>query len=149
MKRMLSLLTISAIVVLKWTSSTASVLALGCCDALLIVTSLTFLRDAQAEATAAHHGDEHLVRPNNASQVSKGGVLLLVARDMALAATATFWLAALAMEDLTFSRFRYASSLTSHPVMALQFRLLAGSLVMVLVHVALNASLILMVRLFV
>ena len=114
---------------------------------MLIATSLTFLRDAQAETTAAHNGDEHLVRPNNALQVLKGGVLPLVARDMALAATATFWLAAFAMEDLTFSRFRYAPSLTSHAVLAFQLRILASGIGMVFVHVALNVSLILTVRL--
>lgn len=152
-KRMLTLLTISAAIVLKGSSNTAAVLALGCCDALLIAEALSFLQDAQKEATETGNGSGNVVAVNDllAHPNPTQGVLVVVVRDVALAATATLWLAAFLTEDLTFIRFRYgpalAEAIPSHTILGRQMQTLIYGLAMVLVHVAVNTSLILAVRL--
>lgn len=152
-KRMLTFLTISAAIVLKGSSNTAAVLALGCCDALLVAEALSFLQDAQREATETGNSSGTVVAANDllAHPNPTRGVLIAVVHDVAVAATATLWLAAFLTEDLTFTHFRYGPALAevypSHTILGRQMQTLIYGFTMVLVHVTMNASLILAVRL--
>lgn len=154
-KRLITLLTISAAIALRGGSSTPAVLALGCCDALLVAVSLSFLRDAHRAVAEADNGGRNVVAVNGfLSQPSLlpspgQASLLVVMRDVAVAATAMLWLAAFALEDLTFARFRYAPALgqitSNHSFLGQQVQIVGYGLLMVLVHVALNTTLVIVV----
>lgn len=150
-KRLLVVITACGAISLSGTSNTAAVVALGCCNALLVSFSIALLEHAHRERTRLENGNGNVVSVNAfLSQPSSKGstteTLLAVARDVSFAATVASWLAALILEDLTFRTFRYAPSIV--PViedsskLGQQLQVLAASLGMVLVHVGANTTLI-------
>ena len=140
---------------LKVDTGLATALALGCCDALLIAASFTFMQGAFRETTdvtnnrvdAAAKG---LLAHTDLSHDADGESLLVVARDVSVATTVTLWLAVFTLEDLTFAHFRYgpALGLAIHgkSVLGQQVQLIIYGIILVIVHIALNTSLIIMVR---
>lgn len=150
-KRLLAILTISAVVALRGYASVSEALALGCCAALLIALSLNGIHDAGKEATGgrdigasaiAANGflSQHATTPPAESLLSA-----LLIRDVAAAAATMLWFAAFALEDMT-SQFKYAATLghmaTERSILLQQILLVAYGLIMVFVHVVSNASLI-------
>lgn len=161
-RRLLAVLTLSAALALSQHvhASAAPLLALGLCTALLLATSITLLQAAHGEAIQAEDGAGHVIAVNgllsqpSASQTpgASGQVILTVMRDVAVAASATLWAAAFVLEDMTFKRLRYGSTVAQitpieSSVLAQQVQMAALGLVMTLVHMASNANLVIAVRL--
>lgn len=150
-RRLLILLTLSAAVALRGWSNAGATLALGCCEALLVVQAFAFIQDAQREASGEEGNSGNIVAVNGflsaptESRSPSEAASLSVIRDVAMAATATLGAAAFAMEDLTFSRFRHAPALTTG---GQQFATIVLGVAMIFVHIALNTSLVTAVRTF-
>ncbi|KAL1297083.1 hypothetical protein AAFC00_004667 [Neodothiora populina] len=144
-RRLLLLLTVSAAIVLRGRTEIGAVLALGCCEALLLAEAFDFLQDAHIEADRAENSKGNVVAVNellsasNWSKSSSGTASLFIIRDVALASTMTLFLGALFLEDLTFYRLRYAPALATTNQ---QLLVVFGALVMVLVHVMFNVTLV-------
>lgn len=144
-RRLLILLTLSAAVALGGWSNAGATLALGCCEALLVVQAFAFIQDAQREASGEEGNSVNIVAVNgflSASTESRSpseAASLSVIRDVAMAATATLGAAAFVLEDLTFSRFRHVPALTTGRQ---QFMTIVLGVAMIFVHIALNASLV-------
>lgn len=150
-KHLLVVITACGAISLSGTSDTAAVVALGCCNALLVSFSIALLEHAHRERARLENGNGNVVSVNAfLSQPSSKGTttetLLAVARDVSFAATVASWLAALILEDLTFRTFRYAPSIVpgngNSSILWQQLQILAGSLGMVLVHIGANTTLI-------
>lgn len=149
-KRSLAVISTCGAVALSGTSDTATVVALGCCNALLVSFAIALLQHAYREAARTENSNGNVVSVNGfltqpVSQGSMSGTPLAVARDVSFGATVASCVAAFILEDLTFRTFRNAPLIaqgTANSTLGEQFRMLVYGLGMVLVHAGFNTTLI-------
>lgn len=136
--RLLTVLTVSALVALSYVSELRATFALGCCNAVLVAVVLSLLQTAHRETVSTDTNDGVISVSGLLSQPTIRKDIQQVLVDVSFAAALAQWMSAFLLEGFSTRPFWFA-------FLPQQILMVVLGIGMVIVHVMLNRSMILVV----
>ncbi|THW83786.1 hypothetical protein D6D15_09330 [Aureobasidium pullulans] len=134
--RLLTVLTVSALVALSYVSELRATFALGCCNAVLVAVVLSLLQTAHRETVSTDTNDGVISVSGLLSQPTIRKNIQQVLVDVSFAAALAQWMSAFLLEGFSTRPFWFA-------FLPQQILMVVLGIGMVIVHVMLNRSMIL------
>ncbi|CAD0025817.1 unnamed protein product, partial [Aureobasidium pullulans] len=134
--RLLTVLTVSALVALSYVSELRATFALGCCNAVLVAVVLSLLQTAHRETVSTDTNDGVISVSGLLSQPTIRKDIQQVLVDVSFAAALAQWMSAFLLEGFSTRPFWFA-------FLPQQILMVVLGISMVIVHVMLNRSMIL------